>query len=581
MVSVRLIVAAGAAMVLGTACGGRSIGRVDAGVAAAGSSGAAGATGAAGTMGVGEDAGGDADAGVIQEPGFVGWRRLTLREYDNTILELLGVEGRARQTFGYESPWYARNDVISTPYYERYFEEAERVAEATFANAAARDRVAACPGATPGTEECLRVAIAKVAQRAWRRPLSGAESDSLMALARTALGEGRSLDGALQRVLAGLLSSASFLFRVELDPSPTSLAPHALTPWELASRLSYLAWSTMPDARLFALAADGSLAREDVLAAELDRLLADQRADALVDEFVLAWLMYGSNIVLQHLVEPTSAPSWTPTLAAAMTDEARLYIGEFLRGDRSFATFPEADFNFVNAELAQHYGFPTTGLGADLKRVEVTSDRRQGFLGLGMFLTGTSYSYRTSPTLRGKLILQSFLCEEVPPPPADIPRLDPAPEPVPQSLRERLEAHVKDKACSYCHVLMDPMGLGLEEFDHVGRYRKTYSDGTLIDASGGVPEHAKIDPNGPAPPLKPFVGEPELTRLLARDQRFLDCASRQALSYALGKVLGEDEMPGLKRIRASWAQQGSTLRGLIKRVVLDDTFRTRRAEGTP
>jgi hypothetical protein len=152
---------------------------------------------------------------------------------------------------------------------------------------------------------------------------------------------------------------------------------------------------------------------------------------------------------------------------------------------------------------------------------------------------------------------------------------------LPRTVRERLAEHDKNKACSYCHVLMDPIGLGLEEFDHVGRYRKAYEGGEVIDASGAVPDHAKVDPNAEPPPMKSFVGEVELARLLARDQRVLDCASQNALSYALGRQLGDDDAVSLKRIRAAWAQQGTTLRGLIKRIVLDDAFRTRRAEGTP
>jgi hypothetical protein len=341
----------------------------------------------------------------------------------------------------------------------------------------------------------------------------------------------------------------------------------------------------MPDARLFALAADGSLATEDVLAAELDRLLADARANALVDEFMLGWLLYGADAVKQHVVEPTSVPTWTSTLAAAMTEEARLYAAEFLRSERSFATFPEADFNFVNAELAQHYGFPTTGLGTELKRVEVTDDRRRGFLGLGAFLTTTSFSYRTSPTIRGRIVLTNFLCEQVPMPPPDVPALDagPATDPVPaaRTARERLAEHNKNKLCSGCHILMDPAGLALDEFDHVGRYRKAYPDGSIIDTSGSVPDFVPFDPlKADPPPMKTCDGEAGLASLLARDPRFLDCASDNALAYALGKPTSEMDATSLKRIRAAWPE-GSTLRALIKRVVLDDAFRTRRGEGTP
>jgi hypothetical protein len=558
---------------LGLACGGRAV-RLT-GAAGASGTGAAGTsavnmTGAAGT-------GGAAGAQGGNDPGFVGWRVLSNREYANTIRDLLGVRSAALETFHPSGYWEDFGAVIYAPRFEQYFNEAERLATMVFAEPSLRNRIAACPSASPGSGECLRVALANLGQRAWRRPLTGAEADALNALAQTAMAE-EGFDGALRRGLTGLLTSAPFLHRIELDPAPTSLAPHALTPWELASRLSYLAWSTMPDERLFSLAADGMLAREDVLAAEVDRLLADKRADELIDAFVLDWLFVAT--LKRHAVEPATFPTWNAGLGAAMVDEAHLYVAEFLRSDRSFATFPEADFNFVNAELAGHYGFPTSGMGTDLRRVEVTTDRRRGFLGLGAFLTATSYSYRTSPTLRGKAVMEQLLCETIAPPPADVAQLMDSPQrPITQSLRERLEQHDKDKACASCHVFMDQIGFAFEEHDAVGKYRATYADGTRVDASGTLYDSAKVGPNGELPPGKPFDGEPELASLIGRDQRFLDCTSRKTLSYALGRELRDADASVVAGIRGAWVNQGTTLRGLIKRIVLDDTFRTRRAEG--
>jgi hypothetical protein len=376
---------------------------------------------------------------------------------------------------------------------------------------------------------------------------------------------GATRDEAVQRVLAALLTSPPFLYKLELDPAPGSTAVHALTPWELASRLSYTLWATMPDERLFSLAADGSLARDDVYAAEVDRLLADSRADTLIDGFARPWLAGWMEV---HQVDPKTFPTWNQQLASAMMEEFRLYVGEFLHGDRSFATFPAADFNFVNADLARHYGMPADGLGPELTRVEVTTDRRRGYLGMGAFLVPTSFSHRTSIPVRSLAVIRDLLCVDIPPPPPEVPILpepgDPAPNP-----RTYFEQLAADPRCGACHKLFDPYGIALEELDAIGRFRTAYPDGRPIDAHVTLPDGTMVD------------GEAQLAEAVARDPRFVSCAARNALAYALGRAVRATDDRKLLQLAQAWAREGTTLRGLFRRIAMDDSFRYRRGKDHP
>jgi hypothetical protein len=424
------------------------------------------------------------------------------------------------------------------------------------------------PAGAADEPACARSIIGSFGARAWRRPLQGPEIDRLAKVASDARALGEDFAGSVRQVVRTMLASVPFLYRVEMDARPDSLDIHPLDGYELASRLSYLQWSTMPDEELFRLAASGELLKPEVLSAQVDRLLVDRRGEAFINGFAGQWL--GLRALQGHQVEATAFPEWDEPLRQAMTAEGYLYFADFLRADRSLQQFFTADINFVNARLARHYGLPP-GAPEQPVRIEERSDKRKGFLGLGAFLTATSFTYRTAPTLRGAWVLENLLCTHIPPPPPDVPELDPpgatgAPS---QNVRVRLAEHRTNALCAGCHTVLDPIGLGLENFDAVGKYRTHYPNGDAIDASGTLPEGQSFD------------GLDQLASVLAADPRLGDCASEKLLTYALGRGMTETDKPYLKQVRQAWAKQGMSLRALLKQIVINDTFRFRRGEVAP
>jgi Protein of unknown function (DUF1592)/Protein of unknown function (DUF1595)/Protein of unknown function (DUF1587) len=306
-------------------------------------------------------AGGDASAdalGPSLDPGRPALRRLTNLEYDNTVHNLLGLPGPARDKFptaerAGDFDVIGEGQTLSTDVlYEQYFEAAESLAVAAFADPALRKRVMKCETAD---KPCLSTIVKAFGLRAWRRPLVDDEVASLVALASDALADGATLDEAVQRVVTALLASPPFLMHLELDPDPVSTAPHPLSPYELASRLSYLLWSSMPGDDLLARGLDSP--DDATLEAVVDSMLDDARAAGFVESFATQWLDFNRLLDLQ--LDPTVDASFTPSLRSALYQELRLYFGAFLDGEgRDFRTFPSADVNYVNGVLAQYYGAP-------------------------------------------------------------------------------------------------------------------------------------------------------------------------------------------------------------------------------
>ena len=528
--------------------------------------------GAAREGGAVADGGADAEAGapLAADPGWVPLRHLTNTEYDETVHDLLGVDGNARATF--EPTMAAESasddfdvipagDDVDDARYEQWSDEADRVATAAFADPTLRARIVTCQPAAPGDTACTRAIVSAFGLRAWRRPLTSDEVDGLAALATAALGEGTTFEDAIQRVVTALLSSAPFLYRMEIDPNPLSLVPRQLTPFELASRLSYLVWSSMPDDELFAAATDGSLLRDDVLRAELDRLIDDPRAEQLVESFGGNWL---GAATLTRFAGPWS--TWT-SIQHAVIQELDLYIAEFLHMDHDFRTFLGADFNFIDATLGELYGMSTTGLLGTPVRVVDTTDQRRGYLGLGAFLIASSAASaptRTSPTARGQWILSRLLCAPPPPAPAGTDDVSPTDMRTGRLIVDSIQGQA---TCETCHASMDGLGLALEPFDELGQFRTQYFDATPIDGKGALPDGT------------PVTGEPALADGVAADPRFLACAAREAMRYALNRELGASDEAPLASLIEAWTQSVPTLRGLLEQIVLDDTFRYRRPEG--
>jgi hypothetical protein len=527
-----------------------------------------------------DDAPGTGDTGPGEQPragidpGRVGIHRLNNEEYDNTVRDLFGTSSRPARAFTIAEEGLHFDNTASAlgmipSQYDGFFDAATTLISEALQDGTQRARFLTCTPAS-ASDACARQIVEGFGLRIYRRPLTPSEVTRALAVYDADLARGQSGAEAVGQALRALLASANFLYRVERDPLG-SITPHALSGYELASRLSYLHWSTMPDQALFDAAGRGELSDPKRLEAIVDQLLADTKASAFVESFAGQWL--DLRKLFNHSTVPQLFPTFTPALADAMIAEGQLWFSEFLAKDRPISEFFTADFNYVNDALAQHYGFAAPGSGNELVRVEVTTDQRRGFLGLASFLTHTSVPSRTSPTTRGAWVLGELLCSPPPPPPPDVPKLDDAQDPNTAeplgaaNIRERLELHREQgSTCAGCHQQFDPMGLGLERFDGIGRYREQYPNGDAIEPAG-------VMPTGEA-----FSGPEQLGALIGQDSRFGACVASMLLTYALGRDLETYDTATLQVLNERWTKRGPTLRNLMKEVVLSDAFRFRHGE---
>jgi hypothetical protein len=540
----------------------------------AGGSGTAG-TGAAGTGTAGTGGG----PSPTMDVGRISIHRLNNLEYDNTIRDLVGVPGMAQATFQPDEQGDFDNNAdsftMNDARYEQYFNNADTIGEAVFANAATKAKIMTC-APTAATDACTNTIITNFAKRAWRRPLDPTEVTRLVTLASDAVKLGETPENAVKQVVKTLLASPQFLYRIEFDQNPASLTPHALSPYELASRLSYLGWSSMPDDMMFAQAANGSISTDVAISSTIDRMLADpQKGNTFTQSFAGQWL--GARQMKGHQVEPTAFPMFDEPLRTGMINEQLAYFNEFFTAasPQPFTSFFKYDANFVDARLAKHYGL--TGVTSTTPvKMTLTNDTRVGFMGLASFLTFTSFSYRTAPTLRGKWVLLNLLCQKIPDPPGNAGTLDKGGKPddpalQSQNVRVKLAAHRTQTECATCHSTLDPIGLGLENFDAVGAYRTNYANGDVIDSSGVLPTK------------ETFTSVAQLADILSTGSyqtKLTDCVSQKMMTYALSRALGDTDQPYLQQIRTQWANpaQGWNLKALLKDIVLNDTFRQRRGE---
>jgi hypothetical protein len=489
--------------------------------------------------------------------------RLSNYEYDNTLRDLLHVSLRPGQRFVLEQTKHtfgnlAESLAVSARQFQDYFVAARAAAAEAMSSAEGRAALGLTdPAACDPT--CASALIESFGLRAFRRPLEPWEVTLLVGQYQNAVALGEDASGAIQHVAAVMLMSPQFLYRFELDPDPTSAQPRALNGYELASRLSYLLYSSMPDATLFKLAREDGLLDPAVLQAEVDRALESTASDTLIEHFAGSWLH--SAALVGHSADPDVFPEWDVELGSSMRAEMNSYFNEFLRGDRVFSEFLSAQLNFHDARLAQHYGFALP-LAPGLQRLEGADARRPGWLGLAGFLTATSGANETSPITRGNVILGAFVCSELNLP-ADLevgalPEFD-----APSTVRARLEAHRADQACAPCHNLIDPIGLSLEHFDALGRYRDQYENGLPIDARGQLPDGRSFDG---------LVG---LSQTLSSDPRFLPCVAQKVFEFALGRTVGTSQAY-LDQLVERWRSEPPTLRRLLKQLVVSDVFRFRR-----
>lgn len=418
----------------------------------------------------------------------------------------------------------------------------------------------------PETREAARTILERFGSRAFRRPMTPAELDRHLRLYDAARAARKSFAAAVRQGLWSLLVSPHFLYRVETDTSDRDPSGHCrLNGWELASRLSYFLWSTMPDDELFDLAARGQLRDPEVLRRQARRMLAHPKARALTDNFAGQWL--GLRKLEQVQPDRELFPSFGEGLRRAMHDEAWLFFANLVREDRSILELVDADYTFLNEPLARHYGIP--GVQGDaLRRVALRDRSRGGVVTMAAVLTLTSHPTRTSAVKRGKWILDEVLGAPPPPPPPNVPELEEAtrkrPDAATLTLRQRMELHRSDPACTNCHKRMDVLGLGLENFDPVGRWREK-DGGRKIDASGTLPSGES------------FSGPAELKKILAasRDD-FARALAEKMFVYALGRPAGRADRREIKRAVEETRKSGYRFSALVESVVTSYPFRHRR-----
>ena len=418
-----------------------------------------------------------------------------------------------------------------------------------------------------GPEEvaCASEILGRLGRFAFRRPVTEADLEMLLEFFHS----GRAVadfDAGIEMALRRVLVSPDFLFRRESDPDGAAPGqPYAISELELASRLSFFLWSSIPDGELLDLAERGELRRPRVLDQQVARMLADPRARALVDNFGGQWL-YLRNMELVS-PDPYAFPDFDGNLRVAMTREMELFLESQIREDHSVLELMTSDQTFVNQRLAEHYGIPNI-LGNHFRRITLSGelDRRRGLLGKGSLLTVTSYAHRTSPVLRGKWLLENVLGTPPPPPPPDVPELTEEAEADGSilSLRERMEAHRSDPVCASCHRVMDPLGFALENFDGIGQWRATSEAGTPIDASGELADGTPVD--GPVS-LR--------NALLKRPENFVTTVTEKLMTYGLGRGVEYYDASAVRRIVRGAAVDGYTWSALITGIARSVPFQMR------
>jgi mono/diheme cytochrome c family protein len=410
---------------------------------------------------------------------------------------------------------------------------------------------------------CAAEVLSNVARRAFRRPVTEADLDAPMAFYREARAEGGNFDDGIRSGLARILASPAFLFREEYDsPDLPAGAAHPVTDLELASRLSFFLWSSIPDDELLDLAIAGRLRAPGVLEAQVRRMLADVRADALMTAFTGQWLQ------LRNLDKVTPDllmfPDFDDNLRQAFRRETELLFTAVVRENRSALELLNADFTFVNERLARHYGIRDV-YGSRFRRVPVEDPNRRGLLGHGAILSLTSVATRTSPVLRGKYIISNLLNTPPLPPPPNVPELEASASPDrPTTVREQLERHRANPVCASCHRNIDPVGFALESFDPVGQWREVTSTGLPVDAAGMLADGTKVD--GPAALRQ---------ALLARPEVFVGTVTEKLMIYALGRGLEPIDMPVVRSVVRSAARDEFAMQSIILGIVRSVPFQMR------
>ncbi len=505
-------------------------------------------------------------------PGRVTARRLNRVEYANTIRDLLGVRFDATADFPADDVGYGfdnNGDVLTLPpvLFEKYLTAAETISARAMRES--RDRILiAKPSNAKHEPDAAKKIIRRLATRAYRRRPTDRELERLVKLAVAAQRRGESFDSSIQFVLKAILISPNFLYRIELDPIPAGGgAVRLLNDYELASRLSYFLWSSMPDEELFQLAKNGELRSK--LAEQVNRMIRDGKSQALAENFAGQWLQFRK--LAQVAPSPQEFPAFDDDLRAAMRTESEMFFAAVLHENRGILDFVDADFTFLNERLARLYGIPGVH-GNEFRRIDLRGSTvpaearvRGGVITQASMLTVTSNPTRTSPVKRGKWIMENILGTPPPDPPASVPPLkDDARATAAAPLRDRMERHRSDPQCAVCHREMDALGFALQNFNGVGAWRTR--DGSFpINASGELPDGRR------------FNGAADLKNLLrgSDKQKFARCLTEKMLTYALGRGLEPYDGAAVERIVQSVSAADYKFSALVQGIVQSDPFQKR------
>jgi len=418
-------------------------------------------------------------------------------------------------------------------------------------------------GTTTGDRACASEILSTLARNAFRRPVTDDDLSILLSFFASGEAEG-GFERGIQRALRAILVDPEFLFRIEGTPSDAVPSEaYQITDVELASRLSFFLWSSIPDEELLALAEQGKLSEPIVLRSQVARMLSDSRSSALIENFTGQWLYLRNLPGLTP--DPDAFPEFDDNLREAFRRETEMFVESQIRNDNNVLELLTADYTFLNERLARHYG--VSGVyGNHFRKIAFLDNQRGGLLGQGSILAATSYPNRTSPTLRGKWILDNLLGAPPPPPPPNIPDLEDSDTISPRSVRERLEAHRTNPVCASCHSRMDPFGLALEPFDAIGGLR-THDGGELIDASASLPDGSS------------FTGLAGVRDyLLGSEERFVATLSKKLLTYALGRGLEDYDPPAVRRIVRTAAEDNYSWSSIVLGIVESVPFQMRRSQ---
>jgi Protein of unknown function (DUF1592)/Protein of unknown function (DUF1588)/Protein of unknown function (DUF1585)/Protein of unknown function (DUF1587)/Protein of unknown function (DUF1595)/Cytochrome C oxidase, cbb3-type, subunit III len=427
-----------------------------------------------------------------------------------------------------------------------------------------RRKVFTCKPATSSEEiSCAKKILSTLARQAYRRPITPSDTETLLSFYQSGRNQGGSFDAGIERALRLILSSPEFIFRFEHDPPTVAVgSSYKIDDLELASRLSFFLWSSIPDDELLNLAAANKLSDPVTLDNQVRRMLADSRSQALSNNFAAQWL-YLRNLK-NFAPDPNEFPDFDDNLRTSLRTETEMFFGSIVNEDHNVLDLLNANYTFVNERLAQHYGIPNV-YGPRFRKVTLNDEARRGLLGQGSILTVTSYATRTSPVLRGKWILTNVLGTPPPAPPPNVPPLKENAEGAKAlSVRERLEEHRKSPACASCHKIMDPLGFALENFDATGQWRSKSEDGASIDASGVLLDGSKVD--GPITLRSALMSRPEV---------FVTTLTEKLMTYALGRGVDYQDMPAIRAIVARAAKDQYHFSDLITGIVKSPEFRMR------